>query len=166
MEINTLLIFSGAPFDLYFHHLKLTYMSTKTFLSAATLFFFFSAINPQTAQSQKKGAAIFNGAWRTIDNKGFSVMHDGYFNSVGQDSTGKWNEVHAGTYTVDSDSTITFKVLYSSYPDHIGAANTAVYSITGDNVKMRHFKKLVDATGKDITDQMPKDAWETSTRLK
>ena len=141
-------------------------MSTKTFLFAATLLFFFSAINPKTAQSQKKTAAIFNGAWRTVDNKGFTVMHDGYFNAVGQDSTGKWDAVHAGTYTVDSDSTITFKVLYSSYPDHIGAANTAVYSITGDNMKMRHFKKLVDATGKDITDQMPKDAWETSTRLK
>ena len=63
-------------------------------------------------------------------------------------------------------TSITFKVLYSSYPDHVGSANTAVYSITGDNVKMRHFKKLVDAQGKDITDQMPKDAWETSTRLK
>lgn len=141
-------------------------MNTKTFLFAATLLFFFSAINPETARSQKKTAAIFNGAWRSVDNKGFSVMHDGYFNSVAQDSTGKWNDVHAGTYTVDSDSTITFKVLYSSHPDHIGAANTAAYYITGDTVKMRHFKKLVDAQGKDITDQMPKDVWETSTRLK
>lgn len=141
-------------------------MNTKTFLSVATLLFFFTAINPQTAQSQKKSAAIFNGAWQSMDNKGFSVMHDGYFNAVGQDSTGKWDAVHAGTYTVDSDSTITFKVLYSSYPDHIGSANTAAYYITGETVKMRHFKKLVDATGKDITDQMPKDVWETSTRLK
>jgi hypothetical protein len=141
-------------------------MSTKISLFAATLLFFFTAINPPTALSQKKGAAIFNGAWRSVDNKGFSVMHDGYFNGVGPDSTGKWNDVHAGTYTVDSDSTITFKVLYSSHPDHVGAANTAAYSITGDTVKMRHFKKLIDAQGKDITDQMPKDAWETSTRLK
>ena len=143
-------------------------MSTKTFLLAATLLFLFTA-GTQTALSQKKAsgpAAFFNGAFRTDDGKGFSVMHDGYFNSVGQDSTGKWTEVHAGTYTVGDDNTITFKVLYSSYPDHIGAANTAEYTITGETVKMRHFKKLIDATGKDITDQMPKDAWETSTKLK
>jgi hypothetical protein len=31
---------------------------------------------------------------------------------------------------------------------------------------MRHFKKLVNAEGKDITDQMPKDAWETLTKMK
>jgi hypothetical protein len=138
-------------------------MSKKTFLFAATLLFLFTASNAQTAGSQKN---FFNGAWRTLDNKGFSVMHNGYFNAVGQDSTGKWNSVHAGTYTVNNDNTITFKVLYSSYPDHIGSANTAEYSISGDTVKMRHFKKLIDAQGKDITDQMPKDAWETSVRLK
>ena len=145
-------------------------MSTKAFLFAATLLFFFTA-STQTALSQKtsgsqNAAAFFNGAFRTDDNKGFSVMHNGYFNSVGQDSTGKWNSVHAGTYTVNNDNTITFKVLYSSFPDHIGASNTAEYTITGETVKMRHFKKLIDATGKDITDQMPKDVWETSTRLK
>ena len=136
-------------------------MSTKSFLLGAALLFFFTVSNAQTATS-----ALFNGAWRSVDNKGFSVMHDGYFNSVGQDSTGKWNTVHAGTYTVNNDNTITFKVLYSSYPDHIGALNTAEYTISGDTLKMRHFKKLIDAQGKDITDQMPKDAWETAVRLK
>ena len=113
-------------------------MSTKSFLFAATLLFFFTAIKPKL-RSHKERLPLFNGAWRTVDNKGFSVMHDGYFNAVGQDSTGKWNDVHAGTYTVDSDSTITFKVLYSSYPDHIGASNTAEYSITGDNCEDEAF---------------------------
>lgn len=150
-------------------------MSTKVFFFAAVLLFFFTESNAQTSGSQNKAssqsrsqnaAALFNGAWRTVDNKGFSVMHDGYFNSVGQDSTGQWKDVHAGTYTVNKDNTITFKILYSSYPDHIGAANTAEYSINGETMKMRHFKKLIDAQGKDITDQMPKDAWETSTRVK
>lgn len=135
-------------------------MRTKAFLLSATLLFFFATGNAQNA------AAFFNGAFRTDDNKGFSVMHDGYFNSIAQDSTGKWNSVHAGTYTVNNDNTITFKVLYSSYPDHIGALNTAEYSINGQTLKLRHFKKLIDATGKDITDQMPKDVWETSTKLK
>ena len=67
---------------------------------------------------------------------------------------------------LNNDNTVTFKVLYSSYPDHIGSLNTAEYSINGETVKMRHFKKLVDAEGKDITDQMPKDAYETLTRMK
>ena len=137
-------------------------MKTKIILSAVTLLFFFTATN---AQSGSKNA-IFNGAWRSSDNKGFSVMHDGYFNSVGQDSSGKWEAVHAGTYTVNNDNTITFTILYSSFPDHIGAQNTAEYTITGETLKMRHFKKLIDAQGKDITDQMPKDEWETDTRLK
>jgi len=133
-------------------------MNTKSFLLGAALLFFFTVSNAQKT--------LFNGAWRTVDNKGFSVMHDGYFNAVGQDSSGKWNSMHAGTYTVNGDNTITFKILYSSYPEHVGALNTAEYTIKGDTVKMRHFKKLIDATGKDITDQMPKDAWETSVRLK
>ena len=136
-------------------------MSTKSFLLGAALLFSFTVSN-----AQKTGSALFNGAWRSVDNKGFTVMHDGYFNAVGQDSSGKWNDVHAGTYTVNSDNTITFKIVYSSYPDHIGALNTAEYTMKGDTVKMRHFKKLIDATGKDITDQMPKNAWETSVRLK
>jgi hypothetical protein len=134
---------------------------SKSFLLGAAFLFIFAVSN-----AQKAGSALFNGAWRSEDNKGFSVMHDGYFNAVGQDSTGKWNSVHAGTYTVNSDNTITFKILYSSYPDHMGSLNTAEYTIKGDIVKMRHFKKLIDGQGKDITDQMPKDAWETLVRLK
>ncbi len=136
-------------------------MNSKSFFLGAALVFFFTISN-----AQKTGSALFNGAWRSTDDKGFTVMHDGYFNSVGQDSSGKWNSVHAGTYTVNGDNTITFKVVYSSYPDHIGALTTAEYTIKGDTVRMRHFKKLIDATGKDVTDQMPKDAWETSVRLK
>ncbi|MEP6595354.1 MAG: hypothetical protein ABJA71_05375 [Ginsengibacter sp.] len=136
-------------------------MSTKSFFLGAALLFFFTIGNAQTT-----GSALFNGAWRNVDNKGFSVMHDGYFNAVGQDSAGKWDNVHAGTYTVNNDNTITFKVLYSSYPEHIGSLNTAEYTLTGETLKIRHFKKLVDAQGKDMTDQMPKDAWETVVRLK
>lgn len=119
------------------------------------------------SQASNQGAmAAFNGAWKSDNGKGFSVMHDGYFNSVAQDSTGKWADVHAGTYTVNNDNTITFKILYSSYPDHVGAENTAEYTLSGETIKLRHFKKLIDANGKDITDQMPKDAFETMMRMK
>ncbi len=147
-------------------------MNTKAFFFAVTLLIFFTTSNAQTVQLQKRsiksknGAAFFNGAWRDEDNKGFTVMHDGYFNSVALDSTGKWNDVHAGSYTVGNDNTITLKILYSSYPDHVGSLNTAEYTVSGETVKLRHFKKLIDAQGKDITNQMPKDGWETMVRLK
>lgn len=149
-------------------------MNSKTFLLAVTLLFVFTTSNAQTASTKKKttlrhgsnsAAAYFDGVWTSDDNKGFSVMHNGYFNSVGKDSAGKWDDVHAGTYAVNNDNTITFKILYSSYPDHVGSANTAEYTISGETVKMRHFKKLIDAQGRNITDQMPKDAWETMTRV-
>lgn len=150
-------------------------MSRQSLFLAVILFFFFTASNAQTNHSQKKttsqkggqnATSFFNGAWISNDNKGFSVMHDGYFNSVSQDSTGKWDDVHAGSYTVNNDKTITFKVLYSSYPDHVGSLNTAEYTISGETVRMRHFKKLIDAQGKDITDQMPKNAFDTMTKAK
>ena len=150
-------------------------MSTKSLFLVFAMLFVFSVSNAQGSASKKKmasqstnmnDAAFFNGAWKSDDGKAFSVMHDGYFNSVGQDSTGKWDAVHAGTYTVNGDGTITFKVLYSSWPDHVGSSNTAEYTVSGETVKMRHFKKLVDANGKDMTDQMPKDAYETITRMK
>ena len=139
-------------------------MRTKTFLISAILLFVVAVTNAQ--QTSKTSASLLNGGWQSDDNKGFTVIHDGYFNSVGQDSTGKWANVHAGSFTINSDNTITFKVLYSSYPDHIGSLNTAEYSISGDKVKMHHFKKLITGEGKDITDQMPKDAIETMTRMK
>ncbi len=149
-------------------------MSRQSLFVAVLLFFVFTEGNAQTNQSQKKttsqkngkNASFFNGGWISNDNKGFSVMHDGYFNAVAQDSTGKWDDVHAGSYTVNNDNTITFKVLYSSYPDHVGSINTAEYTISGDKVRMRHFKNLIDPQGKDITDHMPKDVVETMTRAK
>ncbi|MDQ3845519.1 MAG: hypothetical protein M3342_16150 [Bacteroidota bacterium] len=149
-------------------------MSTKAFLLIALIFLSVCS-NAQSAPSSKKtttqgtnknAAAFFNGAFRSDDNKGFTVMHDGYFSAIAQDSTGRWAATHAGTYTVNDNNTITFKALYSSYPDHIGSLNTAEYTINGETLKLRHFKKLVDAQGRDITDQMPKDAWETVTKLK
>lgn len=152
-------------------------MRTKGFLFAVALLFVFNSGYSQTTTSQKKktkqatsqnASSFLEGAWNSTmgEQKAFSIMHDGYFNSVAQDSTGKWGDVHAGTYTVNGDNTITFNVQYSSYPDHVGSANTAEYTISGETVKLRHYKKLVDAQGKDWTDQMPKDAWETMTKDK
>lgn len=152
-------------------------MRLKTFLLAITLVFVFSLTNAQNTPSPKKGttqstgsnaAAFFNGAWQGTmgEFKSFSVMHDGYFNIIGIDLTGKWDGGDAGTYTINGDSTITFKVLYSPAAEHIGGQNTAAYTIVGQTVKLRHFKKLFDAQGNDMTDQMPKNMVETMVRMK
>ncbi|HUQ65719.1 MAG TPA: hypothetical protein VM101_06180 [Flavitalea sp.] len=139
-------------------------MRTKTFISTFMLLFVLAIANAQ--HGNKTAASKLDGAWQSQDNKGFTVIHGGYFNSVGVDSSGKWGDMHAGSFTVNNDNTVTFKVLYSSYPEHIGSLNTAEYTITGETIKLHQFKKLVDGNGKDITDQVPKDVIETMTRLK
>jgi hypothetical protein len=152
-------------------------MYTKALFFSVALLFVFTATKAQTNALKKKttaqssaqsASALLNGGWQstTGEQKAFSVMHDGFFNSVAQDSSGKWGEVHAGTYTINGDSTITFNVHYSSIPDHVGFANTAEYTLSGEMLKLRHYKKLVDAQGKDWADQMPKDAWETMIKAK
>src|SRR5439155_6198590 len=135
------LIKSPAPLDcLLSHQLTLMHMNTKSFFLCIALAFLINASYGQSNNSTKNTmskassqgiVATFNGAWSSDNGKGFSVMNNGYFNSVAQDSTGKWAEVHAGKYTVNNDNTITFKILYSSYPDHVGAENTADYTMNG-----------------------------------
>jgi hypothetical protein len=139
-------------------------MRTTTFLAGILLIF--ASYTTYAQQAAKGTASRLNGAWESDDKKAFTVIHDGYFNSVGQDSSGNWASMHAGTLTVNADNTVTFKVLYSSYPSHVGSLNTAEYSLTGEKLMLHHFKKLIDAEGKDITEQMPKDDRETMTRLK
>ena len=150
-------------------------MSTKSLLFVFVLLCITILGNAQASTSKKKmaskgasmnEASIFNGAWKSEDGKSFNVMHDGYFNVVGQDSSGKWEDVHAGTYTVNGDNTISFKVLYSFWPDHVGAVNTAEYSGSGDTLKVRNFKKLTDANGNDVTSQVPRPDWMTIIRMK
>ncbi len=123
--------------------------------------FTITSTNAQTASSQK-----ISGAWLSTDGKDFTVMNDGFFSSVSEDSTGAWKETHAGSYTLDNANTITFKVLYSSFPDHIGALNTTEYDMKGDTITMKWFKKLVDGKGVDITAQVPKGTQTQYVRAK
>jgi len=149
-------------------------MNTKALFFSVMLLAFFTTGNAQTKQPQKQSlqsksqklSSVLNGAWRSEDGKGFTVIHDGFFNSVNQDSTGNWNEVTAGSYIVGNDNTVTLKTLYSNYPDHIGSLHTSEYKINGETLELKFFKKLIDAQGNDITDQMRKDAWVTMTRVK
>ena len=93
-------------------------------------------------------------------------MNNGYFTSIGQDSTGRWSSTHAGSYTVDGNNSLTLNVLYSSFPDRIGALHTIEYNVNGDNMTIKLFKKLIDAKQGDITAQMPKDVQTKYVRAK
>jgi hypothetical protein len=136
----------------------------KKIISLLLIVSFFLSItstNAQTAVSKTKNFITnadgsLTGAWVSTDHKQFAIMNDGFFSSIGQDSTGMWKDMHAGTYTIDNANTITYKVLYSSFPDHVGAFHTAEYEIKGETLTIKWFKKLIDATGTDITAQMPK----------
>jgi hypothetical protein len=116
-----------------------------------------------TGQYQKSPLA---GAWQSADGKEFAMMNDGFFSAIGQDSTGKWASTHAGTYTIDNANTLTFKVLYSSFADHVGSLHTVEYDVKGDNLTIKWFKKLVDAKEGDITARMPKGEQTQYVRAK
>jgi hypothetical protein len=120
----------------------------------------------QTNTSGKNNAAPLNGAWLSSDGKEFAIMNDGFFSSIEQDSTGKWVNTHAGTYTIDNANTITLKALYSSFPDHIGALHTVEYELKDESLTMKWFKKLVDPKQGDITAQMPKGRQTQFVRAK
>jgi hypothetical protein len=129
-----------------------------------------TSTNAQTAVSKtkefvKNAPVSLSGAWESVDHKEFALMNDGFFSSIGEDSTGMWKDTHAGTYTVDGNS-VTYKVLYSSFPDHVGVLNTAEYEMKGEILTIKWFKKLIDAKGVDITAQMPKDTQTQYVRVK
>lgn len=142
-----------------------------TLLFIVSFCFSITSTNAQTAVSKTKifmenPAASLSGAWESMDHKEFALMSDGFFSSISEDSTGMWKETHAGTYTMDNANTITYKVLYSSFPDHVGALNTAEYEMKGETLTIKWFKKLIDAKGVDITAQMPKDTQTQYVRVK
>ena len=136
-------------------------------LLIVSFFLSVTSINAQTAVSKTKYIVTnadgpLTGAWVSTDHKQFAIMNDGFFSAIGEDSTGIWRDMHAGTYTIDNANTITYKVLYSSFPDHVGSLHTAEYEIKGETLTIKWFKKLIDAKGADITAQMPKG---TQTQL-
>src|SRR4051794_34561863 len=145
-------------------------MKITLFLIIVCLLLVFNASYSQTTKehvkrpnSGIKDASFINGAWRREDNKEFDIMHEGYFNFLGQDSTGNWNNVHAGSYVINKDHPISLKVLYSSDAEHIDAVNTAEYQISGRTLKIKNFKKLIKH-GVDVTHEVPKQEWMTMVR--
>lgn len=106
--------------------------------------------------STKSTSSPIDGAWHSADNNEFLLMIDGFYSSVAQDSTGKWSEVYAGTYTVDNTNTVTYKVTHSSHAYRIGYLHTVEYNLNGESLTLKWYKKMIDANAVDITARMPK----------
>ena len=134
------------------------------------LLLFFSVVNAALAQSAKSKTGnntnALNGAWQRVyyyngktttsaEPKEFALVHDGFFSSIGQDSTGRWNNTHGGIYEI-SGNIMKNKLLYSSHMNQMGSINWVEYELKGDTLIMKWFKKVIDASGQDITARMPK----------
>jgi hypothetical protein len=129
-------------------------------------------VNQAVAQTSKSKTGInadataLNGAWQRVyyyngktattgEPKEIVVVHDGFFSSVGQDSSGRWNNTHVGTFETDGNIMKNI-LLYSSHPERVGSTNWVEYELKGDTLIMNWSKKLITAQGQDITAQMPK----------
>lgn len=141
-------------------------MKKYLFLILPTFFIVLSFASAKAQTSKNKSAnhssiSKLNGGWQTtwhnansnVSSMEYIVLHDGFFSNVGQDSTGAWREVHAGTYDI-SGNVYKQKILYSSYPDRMGATHWMDFRIKGDTLYLNFFKKLITAKGEDVTGQM------------
>jgi hypothetical protein len=144
----------------------------KNMLSPHLLVFllFFALASETLAQSAKgktgNNPKALNGAWQRVysyngkattsgEPKEFALVHDGFFSSIGQDSTGRWKNTHGGIYEI-SGNIMKTKLLYASSINQMGSINWVEYEVKGDTLIMNWFKKVIDASGKDITARMPK----------
>ncbi len=133
-------------------------------LSASFIVLFVANAKAQTSKNKsgnRSSISVLNGAWQTNwenDNSKaprieFSVLHDGFFSNVSQDSTGAWQETHAGTYEI-SGNIYKQKILYSSHAERMDMTHWIDFKIKGDTLYLNFFKKLIGPKGEDMTSQM------------
>jgi hypothetical protein len=124
------------------------------------------AQNMKNTSVKKSVLSTLNGGWERISvtvnghkesssqHPEFRVYHDGFFSIIGQDTTGAWKETHGGTYEL-TDNLYKEKILYSSFPDRMGLTHWQEYTIKGDTVTFKLFKKLITPNGEDMAAKMP-----------
>ncbi len=145
-------------------------MKSRSSIQFVLLFLFLAFITEAVAQSSRSKTGNYpsalNGAWQRVyynngkattsgEPKEFALVHDGFFSSIGQDSTGRWNNTHGGTFEI-SGSLMKNKLLYTSHIDRMGSTNWVEYELKGDTLIMNWSKKVITASGQDITARMPK----------
>ena len=94
----------------------------------------------------------------------FKMFHNGFFSLIMQDSAGNWNIAGAGTFETKGN-TYNEKFNYVSVPELVGYTNWQEFELKGDTLYMKLFKKVTDASGKEVND-WPKDIEEKRVRAK
>lgn len=129
------------------------------------LFAFFSAIvvlfsllNNAIAQTAKAKSnstlSVLNGAWDSANPDSavieHSLYHDGFVTNIDRDSSKVWHNIYSGTYEI-SGNIYKQKILYCSNPQYIGGTHWQEFKIKGDTLYLTFFKKVLDASGGDVT---------------
>jgi hypothetical protein len=94
----------------------------------------------------------------------FKMFHNGFFSLIMQDSAGNWTTAGAGTFEIKGNTyKETFK--YVSVPGLVGYSNWQEFELKGDTLYKKLFRKVTDASGKEVTD-WPNDIEEKRVRAK
>jgi hypothetical protein len=147
-------------------------MRNTLFLLSALMVIFISG----TSKPGTVAASPIDGEWELVWSKSdgkvnspgkptqFKMFHNGFFSLIMQDSAGSWNIAGAGTFDITGN---TYKETfnYVSMPDLVGYSNWQEYELKGDTLYFKLFKKVTDASGKEVTD-WPKDIEEKRVRAK
>ena len=94
----------------------------------------------------------------------FKMFHNGFFALIMEDSAGNWTIAGAGTFETQGN---TYKetFTYVSMPELVGYTNWQEFELKGDTLYKKLFKKVVDASGKEVKD-WPSDLEEKRVRAK
>lgn len=103
--------------------------------------------------------SVLNGAWISVPSVNaedrsmeHSLYFDGFVTNIIRDSSGTWKDLYSGTYEIDGNL-YKQKLLYSTISDRMGVTHWQEFKIKGDTLYLTYFKKLIDASGRDITSE-------------
>ena len=86
----------------------------------------------------------------------FKIFHDGFFSYLMYKPDGSFYNAGAGTYSTEGNQ---YKetCLYYSDPIYIGSSDWQEWKMEGDTLYFYGFRKAIDKTGKDVTQEWGKN---------
>lgn len=146
--------------------------STMTFLVVFSLAFISG-----TKKTSSPTASPLDGEWELVWSKvngkintiakpnQFKMFHNGFFSLIMKDSTGNWTMAAAGTF--ETRGNVHKEIFrYCSQSNLMGYTAWQEFEIRGDTLYNRLFTKVVDPTGKDVSDAWTKDLEEKRVRAR
>jgi hypothetical protein len=147
-------------------------MRNALFLFAAVTLIFISGTNRPGSMKSSPIDGEWELVWSKSDGKvnspgkpiQFKMFHNGFFSLIMQDSAGNWTIAGAGTFET-TGNTYKETFLYVSDQNLVGFSNWQEFELRGDTLYKKLFKKVTDASGKEVYD-WPKDIEEKRVRAK